>query len=82
MTVDAIYQNGIIKPLTALRLRENEQIKLRIERSPDHSQEKIQHTVHLRGIWKHTLTGEKEDWVSDTIAAIRQESSQKVEQNA
>ncbi len=83
LTVEAIYQNGIIKPLTALRLQENEHIRLRIERHPDNTQEEIRNIVHLRGIWKDHLTAaDKEDWVSDTIAAIRRESAQEIERLA
>jgi len=34
VTVEAIYQGGVIKPLTPLDLRENERIRIRIERKP------------------------------------------------
>lgn len=34
VTVEAIYQSGVIKPLTPLDLRENERIKIQIEREP------------------------------------------------
>ena len=84
LTMEAIYQDGIIKPLTDPHLRENERIRLRIERHPDGVQEKTRNIIHLRGIWKDHLTAadKKEDWVSDTIAVIRRESAQKIEQLA
>ena len=84
LTVEAIYQNGMIKPLTELHLRENERIRLRIEHRPDSIQEETRNIIHLRGIWKDRLTAadKKEDWVSDTVAAIRRESGQKVERLA
>jgi len=84
LTVEAIYQNGIIKPLTALRLRENERIKLQIERRPDDTQETTRNIVHLHGIWKDHLTAadKKENWVSDTVASIRRESAQKIKELA
>jgi len=84
LTVEAIYQNGIIKPLTDLHLGENERIRLQIERRPGNIQEETWNIVHLRGIWKDCLTtaDKKDDWVSDTVAAIRRESAQKVEQLA
>ena len=84
LTVEAIYQDGIIKPLTDLHLRENERIRLRIERRPGSIQKETRNIVHLHGVWKDRLTAadKKEDWVSDTVAAIRRESGQKVERLA
>ncbi len=84
LTVEAIYQDGIIKPLTDLHLRENERIRLRIERHPDNFQEETRNIAHLRGIWKDYLTAaeKNEDWVSETVSAIRRESARKVEQLA
>ncbi len=80
LTVEAIYQDGIIKPLTDLHLRENERIRLRIERRPGNIQKETRNIVHLRGVWKGHLTAadKEEDWVSDTVAAIRRESAQRV----
>jgi len=84
LTVEAIYQNGVIRPVIDIPLRENERIRVQIERRPDSVQEKIRRIVHLRGIWKNYLSAAEEegDWVSDTIAAIRRESNRKVEQLA
>ena len=82
LTVEAIYQDGIIKPLRDLHLRENERVRLQIERRPDSiRREETRNIVHLRGIWKDHLTAadKKQDWVSDTVAAIRRESAQKIE---
>ena len=80
LTVEAVYQNGMLKPTTDIPLRENERIRLRIERSPDNIREEARNIVNLRGIWKgHLTTADMEgDWVSDTVAAIRRESGRKV----
>jgi predicted DNA-binding antitoxin AbrB/MazE fold protein len=76
LTVEAIYQGGVIKPITRVPLRENERLKLRIERRLDLQ---TPNTIHLRGIWKSHLTAaDKGDWVSDTVATIRRESGEKV----
>ncbi|HEY66639.1 MAG: hypothetical protein DRI79_04675 [Chloroflexi bacterium] len=84
LTVEAIYQNGMIKPLTALHLRENERIRLRIERRHASAQEEARNIINLRGIWKDRLTAaeREEDWVSTTVATIRRESAHRVEQLA
>lgn len=80
MTVEAIYRNGMIKPLVDLHLRENERVRLRIERRSANDQKATRNIAHLRGIWKgHLTAAEKEgNWVSDTVAAIRRESDQKI----
>jgi hypothetical protein len=77
LTTEATYQHGVIEPSTALPLQENERIWIQIERRPDVVQ-KLSKVVRLRGIWKGYLTTaeKEEDWVSDTVAAIRHESSQ------
>ena len=84
LTTEATYQNGVIKPRTALPLQENERIRIQIERRPDVVQQKLSKVVRLRGIWKGylTTTEKEEDWVSDTVAAIRRESSQGIERLA
>ncbi len=84
LTVEAVYQNGVLKPTVDIPLRENERIRLRIERSPDDIREEAQNIVNLRGVWKGYLTtaDRKEDWVSDTVAAIRHESGRKVKRLA
>ena len=80
LTVEAVYRSGVLKPTIDIPLRENERIRLRIERSPDNIREEAQNIVNLRGVWKSYLTtaDRKEDWVSDTVAAIRRESGRKV----
>jgi predicted DNA-binding antitoxin AbrB/MazE fold protein len=82
LTVEAIYQAGVIIPMIDIPLQENERIKIRIERRPDRIQEEPRHIVHLRGIWKDYLTAadKEEDWVCSTVAAIRCGSNLKVEQ--
>lgn len=84
LTTEAIYQNGVIKPTTSIPLRENERIRIQIERRAGDSPEKVVNVVHLRGIWKDYLTAtEKEgDWVSDTVTAIRREPNQRIERLA
>jgi len=84
LTVEAVYQNGVLKPTIDIPLRDNERIRLRIERSPDNIREQAQNIVNLRGVWRDYLTtaDRKEDWVSDTVAAIRRESGRKVERLA
>jgi predicted DNA-binding antitoxin AbrB/MazE fold protein len=84
LTVEAIYQNGVIKPIIDIPLQENEQIRIQIERKLASAPDKAWRIVHLRGIWKNYLSAEEEegDWVFDTIAAIRHESNRKVEKLA
>ena len=83
LTIEAIYRDGVIKPVTDVPLRENERIRVQIERRPDTIQEKPRRIVRLRGVWKDYLTAaDEEDWVSETVAVVRRESSHKVEQLA
>jgi len=53
ITVDAVYRNGIIKPLKPLSLQENERVKLRIFRQTDMMPSDLPASdfAALRGIW-------------------------------
>jgi predicted DNA-binding antitoxin AbrB/MazE fold protein len=53
ISVEAVYQNGIIKPLEPLSLSENEQITLHIFRHTDMmpSDLPVSDFAELRGVW-------------------------------
>ncbi len=79
MIVEAIYQQGMIKPLTELGLRENERVRIAITHDPG-EQAELKKVISLRGIWKNqALVDEEGDWITDTVVEIRRESAQKVE---
>lgn len=84
ITADAIFQNGMIRVLTEVPLRENEKIRLQIERRSRSTRKYSRNIVHLRGIWKNHLTAteKEEDWVSETLAVLRRESSERIAQAA
>jgi predicted DNA-binding antitoxin AbrB/MazE fold protein len=74
MVVKAVYQNGVFKPIAPVNLDEGEWVELEIVRPSQ--QRKI---VSLHGIWKDYLRPEDQgDWVSDTIAGVRHELSEKL----
>ena len=81
LTVEAVYQNGVLIPVVDIPLRDKERIRLRIERSPDSTRDESQNAINLRGVWRGHLTAadREEDWVSDTVAAVRRQSGRKVE---
>jgi len=53
ITVDAVYRNGIIKPLKALSLQDNERVKLHIFRQTEMMSSDLPASdfAALRGIW-------------------------------
>lgn len=54
LSIEAIYQDGVIKPLAKLELPENERLKVEITCFP----EKV---ISLRGIWKDVGTVSDEE---------------------
>jgi len=53
ITVDAVYRNGIIKPLETLSLQDNERVKLHIFRQTEMMPSELPASdfAALRGIW-------------------------------
>jgi predicted DNA-binding antitoxin AbrB/MazE fold protein len=78
--IEAIYQNGVIRPLTDLPLLENERLKVSIERQSSGPTNGHSRIIQLRGIWKDYLSqAEKDsDWVSETISDLRKSSANKL----
>jgi predicted DNA-binding antitoxin AbrB/MazE fold protein len=80
MVVKAVYRDGVFKPIEPVNLIEGERVELEIVRPSQQRQRRI---VSLRGIWKERpRPTDQGDWVSDTIAEIRSESSEKLDQLA
>ena len=44
--IEAIYSNGVLKPLKKLNLKEGEKVQIEIRRKP-------QEIISFRGIWKN-----------------------------
>lgn len=79
MTVKAIYQDGVFKPIHPPSLPDGEWVELQVVRSP-RQQPKV---ASLQGIWKQALRPEDQgDWVSETVARVRQESAEKLDRLA
>jgi predicted DNA-binding antitoxin AbrB/MazE fold protein len=79
MTVKAIYQDGVFKPASPVNLPDDAWVELEVIRSP---QQKRQ-IASLQGIWKNAMHSEdRGDWVSETLAQIRQESAHKLDRLA
>lgn len=79
MTVKAIYQDGVFKPTSPVNLPDDEWVELEVIQSLQ-QERKI---ASLRGIWKHALRSEGQgDWISETVAQIRQESAGKLDRLA
>jgi predicted DNA-binding antitoxin AbrB/MazE fold protein len=78
--VEAIYQNGVIRPLTNLPLLESERLKVSIERQSSRPVNGRLRIIQLRGIWKdHLSQVEKDsDWVSEAISDLRKSSTNKL----
>lgn len=50
VSVDAVYQGGVLKPLRTLGLRENERVRIRIVRRPAEQAETVEkETASLHG---------------------------------
>ena len=80
MQTKAIHQDGVFKPITPVDLAEGEWVELEIARP---SLERPRKIVSLQSIWKEHLRPEDQgDWVSEAIAEIRRESTEKLEQLA
>ncbi len=52
ITIKAIYQNGVIRPLEVVDLQENEQIIVQIKHLEEKPSGRPQPLSSLRGIWK------------------------------
>lgn len=78
--IEAIYQDGVIKPLVGLPLSENERLKVSIEQLSSGTVNGHPHIIKLRGIWKNHLSQvEKDsDWVSEAISNVRKSSTTKL----
>ena len=56
--VEAIYENGVLKPLTPLNLAEKQTVRLEIAIEEDAAQPE-RNIVKLGGIWAQYLVGEE-----------------------
>lgn len=63
MVIEAIYQNGVIKPLSNVELREDEWIKIDIIRLPQQEPQKAggKKNISLRGVWQGAFDISDED---------------------
>lgn len=80
MFVEALYHDGLLKPVKPIDLADGEWVELEITRRRP---AKPVNVVSLKGIWSQHIqsTGEG-DWVSDTIAEIRRETNLKLDRLA
>ena len=77
MTISAIFKDGVFRPIGPIKLREGEQVRIEVFRSSPSNTRTI---VSLKGIWKHASPPvDAGDWVTETIADIRHESTRKLE---
>lgn len=80
MVVEALYHDGILKPVKPIDLANGEWVELEITRRRP---AKPANVVSLRGIWsQHIQSTDEGDWVSDTIAEIRRETNLKLDRLA
>jgi len=80
MVVEALYHDGILKPVKPIDLTDGEWVELEITRRLPVKPAKV---VSLKGIWRqHIQPTDEEDWVSDTIAEIRRETNLKLDRLA
>lgn len=78
--IKAVYRDGVFKPVAPVNLAEGEWVELEIVQS---SQQRERNIVSLQGIWRGRLRSEdRGDWVSETIAEIRHESTEKLDRLA
>lgn len=75
VTIDAIYVNGILKPLTPLNLDERQFVKLQVVIPDQPRRQPAPEEVSFAGIWPADL-GEN---VEETIAEIRALTQQKLD---
>jgi predicted DNA-binding antitoxin AbrB/MazE fold protein len=80
MVVEALYHDGILKPVKPIDLADGEWVELEITRRRP---SKPANVVSLKGIWsRHIQSADEGDWVSDTIAEIRRETNLKLDRLA
>lgn len=74
MVVEALYHDGILKPVKPIDLADGEWVNWRL---PGVGPRKQVNVVSLRGIWRqHIQSTDEGDWVSDTIANPARDQSQ------
>lgn len=76
VTIDAIYINGMLKPLAPLKLRENQQVTIQLAVSTTVVTKPDPALVSFKGIWPLELA----DDLEQGLAEIRAESNQKLQQ--
>lgn len=77
MVVEALYHDGILKPVKPIDLADGEWVELEITRRRP---VKPANVISLKGMWsQHIQSADEGDWVSDTIAEIRRETNLKLE---
>jgi predicted DNA-binding antitoxin AbrB/MazE fold protein len=80
MMIKAVYRDGVFKPVAPVNLAEGEWVELEIVQS---SQQHERNIVSLQGMWKDRLSSEDQgDWISEAIAEIRHESTEKLDRLA
>jgi predicted DNA-binding antitoxin AbrB/MazE fold protein len=78
LTIDAIYANGVLKPLTPLHLAENEQVTIQVMASPRTSPKPNPAEVTFKGIWPLELA----DDLEQALAEMRTQTNDKLAQIA
>jgi predicted DNA-binding antitoxin AbrB/MazE fold protein len=80
VAVKAIYRDGVFKPTVPVDLPEGTQVDLEVTPTPSPGDGA---TISLQGIWKDALRPEDEgDWVSQTVADVREESAARIDRLA
>lgn len=75
VTIDAIYVNGILKPLTPLDLPENQPVTIQVVTPAPILAKPDLAEVTFRGIWPLEMA----DDLEQTLAEIRAETNRKLE---
>ena len=82
VTVKAIYQDGVFKPLEAPNVPDNQEVELEIKwLAPPAAVEGPKSFASLRGVWSH-LPMPDEDEVNRILGENRAESNRKLERIA
>ena len=78
VTIDAIYVDGVLKPLTPLNLDEQQQVTIQVVMPEQPRRQPAPEAVFFVGIWPADLGLD----VQETIAAIRTQTNAKLAQLA
>jgi predicted DNA-binding antitoxin AbrB/MazE fold protein len=78
LTIDAIYADGVLKPLTPLHLAENQRVTIQVVAQPQISPKPNPADVTFKGIWPLEMT----DDLEQALAEIRTQTNQRLEQLA